>query len=201
MKPTKTIVPVERALREWRNPEFCYQEKMDGVFAEQLVGNVLLAGERMQDGRFIAFDALARNGEDLRGEPLSVRWPITLSCLVPVVPNSRDGADLLKRVLDAGGEGVVAKRWADGYGPMLAAKRSANYTVRVVGFCGGTQSVTIEDAATGHPRGKVALLGGRVDRVRVGSVLKIEAFGEHASGLLREPRPDKDTPESWLVKF
>jgi len=203
LKPTKTIVPVETALREWRNPDYFYQEKLDGEFATKLVGNVLLAGERMKDGTFHAFDVLRRGDEDMRPLPLLERWYVlnTLKTIVPIVPHSRNGTELLERVLATGGEGVAAKLLAGPYGPMLAAKRSQNYLCRVATFVEGKQSVVLVDAHTGAPRGACPLLGGRCDRVRVGSLLKIEAFGEHASGLLREPRPDKDTPTSWLVTF
>ena len=49
--------------------------------------------------------------------------------------------------------------------------------------------------------GNLPLLGGKCDRVRVGSILKIEGFGLHASGLIREPRVCKDTADSWLINF
>jgi hypothetical protein len=52
-----------------------------------------------------------------------------------------------------------------------------------------------------QPAGNLALRGEKFDAVRVGSILKVEAFGQHASGLLREARLDRDTPESWLVKW
>ena len=69
----------------------------------------------------------------------------------------------------------------------------------VAGFCGGTQSVEIE--INGQPAGRVALLGGKCDRVRVGSVLKVEGFGLTPAGRIREPRVCRDTPTSWLVRF
>ena len=53
----------------------------------------------------------------------------------------------------------------------------------------------------GQARGAVALRGGKCDQIRVGSLIKVEGFGLHPSGLIREPRPCKDTPTSWLIQF
>jgi hypothetical protein len=59
-------------------------------------------------------------------------------------------------------------------------------------------SAILADRDTGEKRGRVALHS-RFDRVRVGSVLKVEAYGLHRSGLLREARLDRDAPDSWMV--
>ena len=49
--------------------------------------------------------------------------------------------------------------------------------------------------------GSVPLLGGKCDRVRVGSIIKVEGFGLTAGGKIREPRVCRDTATSWLVKY
>lgn len=208
MKPNKQVIPTETALRDWRDPEFQYSEKCDGVFSTRTISGTLLAGEQMKSGAFIAFDVLARDGDSLTAWPLRDRWGLLLGLQAEltraggrIVETAADGADLLARVLSRGGEGVCAKRWADSYGPMLAAKRISDWLCRITNFCGGSESVEIADAATGEPRGKVSLLGGKVDQVRVGSILKVTGFALHASGKIREPRLDKDTPDSWLVQF
>lgn len=56
-------------------------------------------------------------------------------------------------------------------------------------------------AVHSEPCGSVKLGGGKCDRVRVGSILKIEGFGLTRDGKIREPRPCKDSPTSWLIKF
>jgi hypothetical protein len=84
---------------------------------------------------------------------------------------------------------------------MMACKRLETWICRVAGFNGGTQSVLIVDSATGKPRGKLSLLGGKREQVRIGSLVKVEGFGLHASGLIREPRVCKDAPNSWLQKY
>jgi hypothetical protein len=60
-------------------------------------------------------------------------------------------------------------------------------------------SVILADRDSGEKRGKMPLRGGKFEQVRVGSVLKVEAYGLTAKGLLREARPDHDAPGSWLV--
>lgn len=108
----------------------------------------------------------------------------------------------LEEELSNGGEGVVLKPWHTPFGiGWLKAKRSENFIVRVTDFNGGTRSVFVADAATGAARGKVALLGDRCERVRVGSVLKLTGYGLTARGQIREPRPDADEPESWLMVY
>lgn len=207
MKPSKTIVPLDVALATWRDPSMQYSVKMDGCFATLSIGSSLLACERIWNN-FHSFDLLACHGIDVSAQPLTERWAMLLGLRgeltragCSIVETSPDGAGLLSRVLAAGGEGVVAKRWSDGYGPMLAAKRVQDFLVHVTGFCGGSQSVTICDSVTGEPRGKVALLGGKVDLVKVGSVLKLRGYGLTERGMIREPRVDTDSADSWLVNF
>ena len=86
------------------------------------------------------------------------------------------------------------------YDAMTACKRLEMWICRVTGI-GPGQSVTICDSVTGEARGRVALRGGKIDLVRVGSVVKIEGLGLFPSGLIRDPRPCKDTETSWLLKF
>lgn len=101
----------------------------------------------------------------------------------------------------AGAEGVCWQSWDWPYGEILAYKAMWEGVCRVRQAAGGTQSVIVEDAATGQLRGKVALRGGKCDAVRVGSLIKLTGMGLTDDGLIREPRPDNDTPKSWLVQF
>ena len=99
-------------------------------------------------------------------------------------------------MIAAGGEGVCAHDWDAPYGEMLAYKASEIYTVCVTAT-GATQSVQIADVATGRPMGNVPLRGGKCDRVRVGSILRVEGMGLTDKGLIRQPQPCAD----WLVQF
>jgi hypothetical protein len=84
---------------------------------------------------------------------------------------------------------------------MLAAKRLETWVCRVAGF-NARQSVRIVDNASGQERGNLPLFGGKCDRVRIGSVVKVEGFGlHHRCGKIREPRICKDTDTSWLIQF
>ena len=81
----------------------------------------------------------------------------------------------------------------------LKCKRSQVFRVRVTDLDHQRGSVVLVDSITGEKRGKLPLRGGKFELVRVGSILKVEAFGLTNKGLLREARPDHDEPGSWLV--
>jgi len=210
-KPRKTVVPLA-AGRVWRvEPGVRFEEKMDGRFAlatfsPRGAGAVesIVAGEQMLDGVFFAFDVVQYDGQDVRAWPLRERLPV-LDAICQHAGYRRPesmahGGELLQRVLARGGEGVVCKSLDAPYGEMLACKRVETFQC-VVTRTGNTQSVEIADACTLAPRGHVALRGGKCDRVRVGSIIKVEGMGITAAGCIRESRPCKDTPTSWLIQF
>lgn len=204
MKPTKQIVPLAVGLA-WQAGGL-FQQKLDGKFAAVETAGGTLAGEDVR-GVFTAFDCIGWRGADVRAEILSERLKMRNELChagqIQIVPETLDsGGKFLEAILNAGGEGALFKSWdSTFFAPMLAAKRIETWICRVAGFNGGTQSVVIVDAASGQARGKLPLLGGKCDRVRVGSLVKVEGFGLHRSGLDREPRVCKDTSESWLVQF
>ena len=169
----------------------------------------------MASGEFYAFDL---RGPEFERAPLRERLVAldaltgTLGLLRPAVGC---GGEFLEAVLARGGEGVVVKD--------LAGLPGATWTKikRVQVFYGivrdlnlGKGSVRVDllhpsfldtpsfepsNYATGDNGGWVAL-GPRFEAVKIGDVLKLEAYGQHKSGLLREARLDKDFPGSWLVR-
>lgn len=204
LHPRKEVVSLAEGLK-WQADGAIYQEKMDGVFAVREHEGSVLVGEQMPDGVFYAFDLVVYHGDDFTGWPLwhrlAARDILASLAGVATVPAAMHGGEFLRSVLARGGEGVVRKLPDSRYGDsMQAAKRLQTWFCRVTGFEGASTSVFIADAETGEPRGRVALRGGKVDRVQVGSVVKIEGFSLHASGFIREPRTCKDSPDSWLVK-
>ena len=204
MKPTKQIVPLAVGL-SWTTGGV-FQTKLDGKFATLATAGGTLAGENV-GGSFTAFDCIVWQGQDVRSlalrERLAMRNELCRSGQIPIVAETTEGGgEFLKSILNAGGEGAIFKSWDSTYfDAMTACKRLETWLCRVAGFNGGTQSVCIVDSASGQARGNLPLFGGKADRVRVGSILKIEGFGLHASGLIREARVCKDTAESWLVQF
>jgi hypothetical protein len=176
-----------------------------------------------------AFDLLALGGVDMRERPLRERWAqlcalsacfggtdgaIGTSRPTIILAEMGNGGEVLEAVLADGGEGVVAKAWDAPWGaPMWACKRLQTFYCVVTGFNGGTQSVKIGILHDYAPSGKIGpdihvsdcgsvpLLGGKCDRVRVGSIIKVEGFGLTAGGKIREPRVCRDTATSWLVKY
>ena len=201
--PTKTVVQLAVGLA-WGNDGALYQQKLDGVFATREVTGGILAGELMADGRFIAWDCVRYHNEDTRPRSAVARWgalrELCAANSLPVVSSSRDGGALLRSVLAAGGEGVVRKLpHATYFDPMEACKRVQTWRCVVTGR-GNGQSVFIRDFETGEKRGAVALRGGKCDQIVEGSIIKVEGLELTAEGFIRDARPCKDTPTSWLIK-
>jgi hypothetical protein len=212
-KPTIEPVPLATGLR-WRGGgDYHYAEKMDGKFCLEESAGCIVAGEKMPDGRFFAFNVAQAFGEDVTRRPFRERLALldvwTASGVAPGnpwlphwrPPASGNGGEFLEAVLERGGEGVVASHWGAPWGAMqFKCKRCQVFLCRVTGLDPMRGSVALADAASGQPRGKLPLRG-KFDRVRVGSILKIEAFGLTARGMLREARLDRDAPGSWLASY
>jgi hypothetical protein len=200
-KPSFESVPMETGLR-WRvGNGWRFEEKLDGRYhVEELPHATTVVGELMRGGQFFAFDIITCNGQDLRPLPLSERLTILDGMNLPR-PAVGSGGAFLALVIGLGGEGVVRKRLDAPWGtPWEKCKRSQVFYCRVADLDQWTGSAILADSVTGEPRGRVALHS-RFDRVRVGSVLKLEAYGLTVKGLLREARLDRDAPGSWLVSF
>ena len=204
MKPRKQILPLADALK-WAGGAV-FQKKLDGRFAVRDLPGGTLAGEDVR-GVFWAFDCLSFAGEDVRGDVLAdrlrMRDELAREGVLLIVPETTSrGGEFLAAILANGGEGVVRKEFGSTYfDAMTAAKRLEAWICRVTTAPGAVRSVSICDAATGQDRGRVALLGNRCDLIRAGSLIKVEGFGLTSAGKIREPRPCKDAPDSWLVKF
>lgn len=204
--PAKICVPVEVALRDWNREGGIVQQKMDGQFATREIEGVLYAGELMRGGQFYAFDVLEVRGVSVAHWPLKGRWQLLCSevgslrlagvSAAPSAPSER-GAEFLADVLAAGGEGCVLKDWGATYGtPMIAAKRAQIHTC-IVAIIGPGQSITLKDSITGQARGKCPAGGGKADRLRGGSLVRVECETIHESGLFRSAKLCRE----FLVKF
>lgn len=184
-KPTLQQVPFASGLG-WRETGFLYQEKNDGVHTFYTLENgSVLNCERMRDGRLIANDIVIR-------ETTRMRWDILrLLSLPPGMELCRTGygGEFLREVVRAGGEGIVAKPLDLGFGiGWLKCKRAEVFQCRVAALDPFKGSVSLTRWPDGEPMGSLALHSA-FDDVRLGSILKVEAFGRHPkSGLLREAR-------------
>jgi hypothetical protein len=214
MKPRFEAIPFEQGCA-WRGAAgWSYQQKIDGQWCEATLANgAQLVGELTQDGTLWAFDLCAHPEQgDLRRTPLGRRFELLRSQVasapdltgqpferLQIVPTG-NGGEFLEAVIAHGGEGVVAKRldglWGDVW---FKCKRRQVFRCVVTDIDALRGSVRLQTPA-GRDGGWLALRR-RLDAVRLGSVLKVEAYGEHASGRLREARLDKDTPDSWLVSY
>jgi hypothetical protein len=207
-KPIKHLCPLADA-QTWGKGRLT--RKYDGDFEAREICGVMFAGQLMRPksgGFFTALDRamFAERREFwvaldvISAEPTDVRAGILEEYRLAGGIIAEDVACITK-TMAAGAEGVCWQSWDWQYGEILAYKSRWEGVCRVSMPAGKTQSVEIEDAATGQARGRIALRGGRCDRVRVGSLLKVTAMCLTGDGKLREARLDADAPGSWLVKF
>ena len=208
-KPKKIIIPLAEGLA-WGNDGAIYQQKLDGKFCTRNWQGNLLAGELMPDDHFIAWDILSASDEgDCRLACTLERLKILVAArehlasegigLVPFTLGN--GGEFLQQVLEAGCEGVVRKLPdSNYYATMQACKRLQTWHCVVTSLDISHGSAAILDAATGENRGTCPLRN-RAPRCRVGSTIKVEGLCLTKEGKIRDPRPCKDTPESWLIKF
>lgn len=188
-------------------------------------GIATLAGEKLPDSRFFAFDIAFYAGGDVRLSPLKARLEI-LDSITPEFdllrprtrPSTMSPGDFLKSVVEHNGEGMVRAELNSRFGQGLtAAKRRENFLVRVTAI--HSQSISFEEVrdsvirrrqalAASNGRhvlrevaGKCPLRMSKIEKVRIGSVLKLTGYGVSAQGAIREPQPDKDTPTSWLIHY
>jgi hypothetical protein len=150
-------------------------------------------------------------GQDVRPESTATRWRwlnelARQGALPSQARLSRAGFGVEMIETEAGRNGpadiVVCKSLAAPFGAAwLKIKFAVPSLVVVTALDHARGSVTLADAQTGDGRGKLPLRGGKFEQVRIGSVLKVVSAGLTARGMLREAKPDTDTPESWRVKF
>ncbi len=214
-KPTIQSVPLPTGLA-WSGGNWLYQEKLDGQFCAREMGCSVVVGELLPLGQFFAFDCPVIDGQDVRRAPLQHRLECLNRFSFPQ-PKRGNGGEFLEAILASGGEGIVAKPLDSPYGiGWLKCKRVEVFYCVVTGKAGdGRQSVRIAHCPPFQDvknvvvsrrekfeaAGNLQLRGEKFDRVRVGSILKLEAFGKHKSGLLREARLDNDGADSWLVRW
>jgi hypothetical protein len=220
--PRKLMATREQA-REWQAADFLIQRKYDGDLSRvQLGGGATVLAEFMRPksgGFFTAADHAMHarfpmgwwaaltvdelNGENVLHESTAWRW----GCLRKLASFFAPDIVMAEVVTDVdaafagGAEGVVGHAWEAPWGEMLAVKQGGVWTCRVTSV-GGTQSVEIQivqspESTVGRPAGRVKLGGGKVDRVRVGSIIRVEGMGLTDGGKIRQPVACRE----WLVKF
>lgn len=174
---------------------------MDGKFSTQLIGNLLVAGEQMRNGDFIAFDCLMVNSQYIKNEPLRVRLDQLNRLPGLLRPSTGHGLEFVEAILSTGGEGIVAKRWDAPFdASMYAIKRTVEVRCVVTEIL-PFQAVKIADAATGADRGKVKIQASKISKIRAGSVVKVVGMNLTEKGCIREPRLCSDSSTSWLIKY
>ena len=208
-KPRIESVPLAAGLR-WRagnSSGFLYQEKSDGRHEFADIAGAVVNAERMASGDLVVNDLVSIDGQDLRREPMRIRWAELVRWSAFFARGTRlcrtgPGGEFLEYLLRDGGEGVVAKPLAAPFGVNWhKCKRCQAFQVVIIALDHARGSVALADPRTMQPRGRLSLRGGKFERVRLGSVLKVEVYGLAARGLFREARLDHDGPGSWLVSI
>ncbi len=192
-RPSFIEIPLAEGLAWGDEPTFIFEEKMDGIWSVQKHGGAILCGEKMRNGDFYAFDLVALDGQDLRGENLRQRLTLLDDYArrqsTPILRPARgNGGAFLHQVLARGGEGVVAKRLDSRFGDywhkckkvetfdlVITEKHPVKATIRL------STLDTAEDVGWCPCRAAY-------DRLTVGDIVEIAAFSRTANGKLREPR-------------
>lgn len=205
-KPDINSVPLATGMAWHARGGYLFQEKSDGRHEFVEHSGAILNAERMVSGELVVNDLVSFQGQNMRWNSTQTRWGELLGLATGFQGNMRlcrvgDGGEFLQQILSEGGEGIVAKPLDTPFGTAwLKCKRCQAFHCVVSSLDCSRGSVELCDAATGAGRGKLALRG-KFEQVRIGSVLKVEAFGLTAKGLLREARLDRDTDSSWLVSL
>ncbi len=176
-----------------------WTEKKDGVWSCKSTPFGDLIGETMKDGSFWAFDIIKSGTSDIRNSPFRERWTALQafkSIGINIVP-SGIGSEFLEAVLARGGEGVVIADLDAPYGTgLVKCKRMATFDLLVTEKHAHKSSIHLGSIA-GEDFGWCPCRAA-FDKISVGDIVEIEAFGRHSSGKLREPRfirlrPDKSS--------
>ena len=202
-KPTIAPLTVADGLRrDWRG--CLVQEKSDGCHEFLAHGSCVFNSERMPDGSRVVNDLIIASGQDIQRESTAARWrwlnELARQDALPArarLSRAGSGAEFIEA--EAGRNGpadiVVCKPLAAPFGvDWCKIKFAVPAMVVVTALDYARGSVALADARTGAGRGRLPLRGGRFERVRVGSILKVVSAGLTARGMLREARPDTDAP-------
>jgi predicted DNA-binding WGR domain protein len=213
--PSKEIVNLA-TMRNYSPQDYLIQRKMDGSLARRDVAGATLLGELVtaRSGAFLtaadkaliakhgsffaAFTVEAVAGENMLNRSTRERWGILCSYVAsfPADVVLCDTVIDVEACMASGAEGVVAHAWggtwADG---MLCHKAESIYFCTVTAI-GGTQSAEIRVEQTGATC-RVKMGGGAIDRIRVGSRVRIAGMGLTDAGKIRQPTLCRE----YLAKF
>jgi hypothetical protein len=209
--PKPAIAPLTLADGLRRNFRgWLVQEKSDGRHEFLTHGGSVFNAEKMPDGLLVVNDLIVAAGQDVRRDSTAARWrwlnELARAGALPARARlSRAGFGVEMIEAEAGRNGaadiVVCKPLESAFGAdWCKVKFAVPHLVIVTALDHATGSVQMVDLQTGAERGRLPLRGGKFVRVRIGSILKVVSAGLTARGLMREARPDTDTPSSWLVK-
>lgn len=170
---------------------FHVSEKVDGCWHQLEIGNSVIVGELVKDGRFFAFDCPVYQGEDIRHRPTAERFAMldSFRLLRATTPHTSESpAQFLQRILAEGGEGIVGRRLDSPFWDSpIKVKGVATYDCTVSDVGGGQLSIGL--AYQGSDAGRCPCRDlATLDSLKVNDVVEICAAGRHPSGKFREAR-------------
>lgn len=227
MKPRKTIIPrsaMADTIAGRGAGAFLCQRKYDGggllpvviggatVLCERMArpisGNLYTAADRAAFARhpggwFAAVTVSSIEGQGVLNRTNGERWQMLQDVFNHQDTKGAGGNIIMAEMVTdvdgamlAGAEGVCAHDLIAPWGAMLCYKARDIFEC-VVTATGRTQSVQVACARTGQARGSVTLRGGKCDRVRVGSVIRVEGMAITDDGKIRQPVACSE----WLVRY
>ena len=182
--PIASLPTVPRSLR--------IEEKLDGCWHSWNVGNAIVIGEKMRDGRLFAFDCVESGGDDQRKMALSDRLraldAIVPKPLRPPCPSPGESAScFFARIVANGGEGIVIKDYDAHFNATIQrCKRFETFDLMVVAKDINRGTLSVADSS-GHNCGSVPCKK-MLFHVNVGDIVEVECFGLTKKKQLREPR-------------
>jgi ATP-dependent DNA ligase len=166
-------------------------EKKDGIWQQRELCGSIIVGEAMKNGSYHAFDVAIAFGQDVSRRAWTERREALLEIArifptgMSIVPEGQ-GAEFIEAVLRDGKEGIVAKPWAAEFGVnWIKVKRVQSFDARVTELNHARGSIRL--ALSGEDCGWCPCRA-QFDRVEIGSIVEIEAYGRHVSGKFREVR-------------
>jgi len=185
-RPDYESVSLETGLRWNQSNAVQYSEKLDGCRNEIRIGQSVIVGELMQDGRFFAFDLPIFQGNDIRRESRRARLAMldTFNLLRP--ESDTNGGELLRRVLARGGEGICAADWESPFNATVwRCKRIETFDCLVTAkdVSRSTIQLSLDGTDAGWCPARSAFW-----KIQLGDVVEVAAYRRNASGKLRESR-------------
>ena len=221
--PRKEIVTLQ-TMRNFSRLDYSLTRKYDGEASSVKIGGAvirtefmrtLISGHRYTDsdremfkrwpgGWHAALTVMELHGENVLQYSTQERDRFMASLVPHFTPDIilAESVTDVEATMASGAEGICAVDLSAPFGSMFVVKGFWEGVCEVAESPGSSQSVAICDPVTKQPRGRCTLSGGKIDRVKQGSLIKVLGMCLTDDGKVREPRVDNTSGgDSWLKQF